>query len=303
MTIDLDETHDPARRSFIETANDPSGDFPIQNLPFGIFSRDQNAAPGVAIGDQILDLRAAHRIGLLPPEIPEAVVAQSSLDDLFSLGREPLRGLRRKIAAALDIGASGQTARDHAEKLFAGMSACTLHRPTSVPNYTDFYAGIHHARAAGALLTPENPLPANYKWVPIGYHGRASSVQVGGGTVRRPVGQRPPAEAGGAPGFGPCDRLDFELEMGFYMVGGNPLGRPIPVADAERQIVGFSLLNDWSARDVQRWEMFPLGPFLSKSFATSGVMPPTRCRWIPSRHICRILGYQVPSTPVPRWCA
>jgi fumarylacetoacetase len=269
MTIGLDETHDPARRSFIETANDPSGDFPIQNLPFGIFSRDQNTAPGVAIGDQILDLRAAHRLGLLPPEIPESVVAQSSLDDLFSLGREPLRGLRRRIAAALDVGASGQTARDHAEKLFAGMSACTLHRPTSVPNYTDFYAGIHHARAAGALLTPENPLPANYKWVPIAYHGRASSVQVGAGTVRRPVGQRPPAEAGGVPGFGPCDRLDFELEMGFYMVGGNPLGRPIPVADAEQQIVGFSLLNDWSARDVQRWEMFPLGPFLSKSFATS----------------------------------
>jgi len=269
MTIDLDETHDLARRTFIETANDPSGDFPIQNLPLGVFSRDKDATLGIAIGDQILDLRAAHRLGLLPLEIPEAVVARSSLDDLFSLGREPLRRLRRKIAAALDVGAGGQTARDHAEKLFVGMSDCTLHRPTSVPNYTDFYAGIHHARAAGALLTPENPLPANYKWIPIAYHGRASSVQVSGGAVLRPVGQRSPREAGGAPDFGPCDRLDFELEIGFYMVGGNPLGRPIPVAEAEEQIVGFSLLNDWSARDVQRWEMFPLGPFLSKSFATS----------------------------------
>jgi fumarylacetoacetase len=138
-----------------------------------------------------------------------------------------------------------------------------------VANYTDFYAGIYHARAAGALLTPENPLPQNYKWVPIAYHGRASSVQVGRGAVRRPFGQRPPSAAGQDPSFGPCERLDFELEMGFYLGGGNRLGKPIPIAEASQEIIGFSLLNDWSARDIQRWEMFPLGPFLSKSFATS----------------------------------
>ena len=144
-----------------------------------------------------------------------------------------------------------------------------MHRPTAVPNYTDCYADIHHAKAAGALLTPENPLPANYKWVPIAYHGRASSVQVGGGLVQRPSGQRAPTVDGAVPGFGPCERLDFELEMGFYVAGGNQLGDPIAVSQAQEQIVGYSLLNDWSARDVQRWEMYPLGPFLSRSFATS----------------------------------
>src|SRR5262249_42320139 len=146
---------------------------------------------------------------------------------------------------------------------------CTLHRPTAVANYTDFYAGIHHARAAGALLTPENPLPANYKWVPIAYHGRASSVRIGPGEIRRPIGQRPPTEVGGTPSFGACERLDFELELGFYVGGGNAVGERIAIRDAAKAIVGYSLLNDWSARDIQRWEMFPLGPFLSKSFATS----------------------------------
>jgi fumarylacetoacetase len=149
------------------------------------------------------------------------------------------------------------------------MGECTFHLPTRVANYTDFYAGIYHARSAGALLTPENPLPQNYKWVPIAYHGRASSVQIGWGPVRRPLGQRPPAAARESPSFGPCERLDFELEMGFYLGRGNRLGKPVPIAEASQEIVGFSLLNDWSARDIQRWEMFPLGPFLSKSFATS----------------------------------
>jgi fumarylacetoacetase len=149
------------------------------------------------------------------------------------------------------------------------MKNCTLLQPIAVSNYTDFYAGIHHARAAGALLTPENPLPPNYKWVPIAYHGRASSVQVGHGEVRRPIGQMPPKDPGGAPIFGPCERLDFELELGFYVTKGNAIGDRIAIGDAAESIVGYSLLNDWSARDIQRWEMFPLGPFLSKSFATS----------------------------------
>jgi fumarylacetoacetase len=266
-----DETHDSVRRSFVKTASDSLGDFPIQNLPFGIFSRgmDTKRSSGVAIGDQIFDLHAAYKLGLLPVDIPEEVFAASSLNALFALGREPLRKLRKKIGDALDVAVTGENTRQHVSDVLAPMEQCVMHRPTTVPNYSDFYAGIHHARAAGALLTPENPLPANYKWVPIAYHGRASSVQVGRGTVRRPTGPRSPSVDGGTPGFGLCDRLDFELEMGFYLTGGNQLGNPVSVSQAAEQIVGYSLLNDWSARDVQRWEMYPLGPFLSKSFATS----------------------------------
>lgn len=270
MKTPTDETHDSGRRSFVNSANDPMTDFPIQNLPFGIFSRgkDTKRSAGVAIGDQIFDLQAAHRLGLLPVDIPEAVFAQPSLNELFALGCKPLRELRKEVGHALDIGACEEGARRHASDLLAPMEHCVMHRPTVVPNYTDFYAGIHHAKAAGALLTPENPLPQNYKWVPIAYHGRASSVQVGRDLVWRPMGQRPPSVDGGPPSFGPSERLDFELEMGFYVAGGNSLGSPIPVSQAQEQIIGYSLLNDWSARDLQRWEMYPLGPFLSKSFAT-----------------------------------
>lgn len=266
----IDETHDIARRSFIDSANDPSSDFPIQNLPFGVFSTSSGEArPGVAIGDQILDLRVAYRHELLPKDIPQEALAQNSLNALFALGRIPLRNLRRAISALLSEGDSGKAARQLTSDLIVPMAKSRLHRPARVANYTDFYAGIYHARAAGALLTPENPLPANYKWVPIAYHGRASSVQIGQGPVRRPLGQKPPSDPGRPPDFGPCERLDFELELGFYVVGGNTIGNRIAIQDAEDHIVGFSLLNDWSARDVQRWEMFPLGPFLSKSFATS----------------------------------
>jgi fumarylacetoacetase len=270
MKPSIDETHDAGLRSFVESANDAAGDFPIQNLPFGIFSRSPGeAGSGVAIGDQIFDLRAAHRHALLPPDIPCDVLEQESLNALFSLGRDRLRNLRRKLSALLSAADTGEPARRRASDLLVPINTCRLYRPTNVANYTDFYAGIHHARAAGALLTPENPLPANYKWVPIAYHGRASSVQLGQGDVRRPIGQRPPAQPGTAPGFGPSERLDFELELGFYVTGGNAIGERIAIEDAEQQIAGYSLLNDWSARDVQRWEMYPLGPFLSKSFATS----------------------------------
>jgi fumarylacetoacetase len=268
MTKVLDDTHDPARQSFVEAANRPETDFPIQNLPLGVFSTKADATPriGVAIGDQILDLkRAGERLGAPTRE----ALQEATLNRLFSLGTSALRDLRRGVADMLDQRASGNDTRRHAADLLTPMDACTLHLPTRVANYTDFYAGIYHARAAGALLTPENPLPQNYKWVPIAYHGRASSVQVERGYVRRPVGQRPPSAAGEPPSFGPCERLDFELEMGFYLAGGNRLGKPIPIADASNEIAGFTLLNDWSARDVQRWEMFPLGPFLSKSFGTS----------------------------------
>ena len=270
-TDHLDETHDAAGRSFVESANHPDTDFPIQNLPLGIFSTPADPTPriGVAIGDRVFDLKRASSLELLPSSLPRAVFEQETLNALFGRGRPALRELRLSLAKLLGQGVGSNAARKSATDLLAPIDQCRMHRPTQVANYTDFYAGIHHARAAGALLTPENPLPQNYKWVPIAYHGRASSVQVGQGTIRRPLGQRPPAEPGAAPGFGPCERLDFELEMGFYISGGNGIGNPVPIAEAGEAIAGFSLLNDWSARDIQRWEMFPLGPFLSKSFATS----------------------------------
>jgi fumarylacetoacetase len=271
MTHNLDETHDPARRSFVEDANRPDNDFPIQNLPLGVFSTkaDPIARIGVAIGDHVLDLKKASGASERFTSQTHGALQETSLNSLFALGLAAMRDLRRTVADMLDQGSSGNQVRRNASDLLTPMDACTLHLPTKVSNYTDFYAGIYHARAAGALRTPENPLPENYKWVPIAYHGRASSVQVGQGAVRRPLGQRPPAMAGTPPSFGSSERLDFELEMGFYLGGGNRLGKPIPIAEASQEIAGFSLLNDWSARDIQRWEMYPLGPFLSKSFATS----------------------------------
>jgi fumarylacetoacetase len=270
MTIDqhLNETHDPGRRSFVESANDPNTDFPIQNLPLGVFATAEEPTPriGVAIGDRVLDLKRAAGLGQLPDSVAPMITDQRTLNALFGAGRDALAEVRAWAANLLDErNADKQAAAD----LLVQASACIMYRPTDIANYTDFYAGIYHARSAGALLTPENPLPQNYKWVPIAYHGRASSVQVGQGTISRPRGQRPPHEAGGVPTFGASERLDFELELGFYVGPGNQLGRPVPVSEADSEIVGFSLLNDWSARDIQRWEMFPLGPFLSKSFATS----------------------------------
>jgi fumarylacetoacetase len=182
----LDETHDPARRSFAEAANRPETDFPIQNLPLGVFSTkaDTISRIGVAIGDQVFDLkRASGRSERLSGPTREAL-QETTLNRLFSLGSGALRNLRRTVADMLDQGAGGNDTRRHAADLLTPMEACTLHLPTRVSNYTDFYAGIYHARAAGALLTPENPLPQNYKWVPIAYHGRASSVQVGRGAAR-----------------------------------------------------------------------------------------------------------------------
>ena len=271
MTVEIDETHDPSRRSFVDAANQPDAEFPIQNLPLGVFSTvdDSNPRIGMAIGDHAFDLKKASAGSEGFAEATRTALQEATLNSLFSLGRPALRELRRIAADMLDEGRRGELARQHASDLLVPLQRCLPRLPTKVANYTDFYAGIYHARAAGALLTPENPLPANYKWVPIAYHGRASSVQIGQGMVRRPLGQRPPPAPGAAPDFGPSERLDFELEMGFYLAGGNRLGRPIRIGEAADEIAGFSLLNDWSARDIQRWEMYPLGPFLSKSFATS----------------------------------
>ncbi|MFZ6648592.1 fumarylacetoacetase [Undibacterium sp. TJN25] len=267
----LNETHDPKRRSWVASANRADTDFPIQNLPFGVFSHDasDHLRIGVAIGDQVLDLAVAQELRLLPAAITAQVVRQSSLNALFSLDREVVTALRKCLSDLLDESGLDGRARQHADQLLHDLSLCRMHRPMASANYTDFYAGIHHARAAGAQLTPEDPLPLNYKWVPIAYHGRASSIQASDVPVYRPHGQIPPAEHGAPPGFGRCERLDFELEMGLYIAQGNTQGRPISIGAAGEHIAGMCLLNDWSARDLQRWEMFPLGPFLSKSFATT----------------------------------
>ncbi|MGO1079590.1 fumarylacetoacetase [Inquilinus sp. CA228] len=267
----FDQTHDPKRRSWVASANRDGADFPIQNLPFGVFS-PAGGVPrfGIAIGDGILDVGAARDAGLLSGAAADAADAAQgggqggALNPLFALPASVRTELRRQVSALLDAGGPARP------ELLHDAAACRLLLPTEVRNYTDFYAGIYHARAAGALMAPDNPLPPNYKWVPIAYHGRASSVRASGGDVRRPQGQRPPSSGGdGRPGFGPSQRLDIELEMGFYIGPGNALGEPIPIAEAGERIVGFCLLNDWSARDIQRWEMFPLGPFLGKSFSTT----------------------------------
>lgn len=267
----LNETHDPKRRSWVESANSADTDFPIQNLPFGVFRRgsSDDLRLGVAIGRQVLDLAVAQELRLLPPLISAQIVRQNSLNALFSLGREVITELRKCLSDLLDASGTNVRARQHAAQLLHDMNLCQLHRPMASANYTDFYAGIHHARAAGAQLTPDDPLPLNYKWVPIAYHGRASSIQASDAPVYRPHGQMPPLERGAAPRFGASERLDFELEIGLYVAQGNTQGRPIGIGAAGQHIAGMCLLNDWSARDFQRWEMFPLGPFLSKSFATT----------------------------------
>lgn len=272
MTVKIDATHDQARKSWVESANTAS-DFPIQNLPLGIYSRNGEQQPrfGIAIGDSILDLNAALEAGLLHGDAAEAARAgqAGTLNDLFAAPARLRQALRHSVAELLDANSeAGRGAATQAAKLLHAQSDSKLHLPTRIGDYTDFFAGIHHARASFAQFNPDNPLPENYKYVPIGYHGRASTVIPTGAEIHRPYGQRRQVP-GQPPSFGPCERLDLELEMGFYIGRGNEFGKPIGIAEANDHIVGLCLLNDWSARDIQGWEMYPLGPFLSKNFATS----------------------------------
>lgn len=265
----LDHTHDPAARSFVADANGHP-DFPIQNLPLGLFEKDEDHGPrmGVAIGDHILDLEAVLEAGLLEGDLGEAVDAARFGDgwaDVLSEGPAVRAALRHRLFALLREGSS------HRQEVAAALVAaqdCTMHLPMRIGDYTDFYAGIQHATNVGRLMRPDNPLLPNYKHVPIGYHGRASSVMPSGHEVRRPNGQRKPATEP-APSFGPSRNLDYELELGIWIGGGNDIGEPIPVGEAAQHIAGYCLLNDWSARDVQGWEYQPLGPFLAKSFCTT----------------------------------
>lgn len=268
----LDETHDPARRSWVQSANDGRTDFPIQNLPLGVFApREGGPRAGVAIGDRIFDIAAARAAGLFAGDAERAAAAAGpTLNAMLALGPEVLRAFRHRVADLLDAKGRDRAAAEAVTGLLHAAADCTMLLPSAIGDYTDFYAGIHHARAAGALMLPnaDDPLPPNYKWLPIAYHGRASSVRASGGEVRRPLGQfRPQADRD--PVFGPCERLDIELELGFFIGGGNRLGADIPIGQASRHIVGFCLLNDWSARDIQRWEMAPLGPFNGKNFSTT----------------------------------
>ncbi len=269
---ELAATLDPARRSWVPSANDSATDFPIQNLPYGVFRRSgETARVGVAIGDQIVDLRAALSLGLLHGDaIAAAEAAQTpSCNALMALGREPARALRIQLSELLRAGGEGEKSHAaFAASLLIPSRDAELLLPAHVGDYTDFYASVHHATNVGALFRPDEPLLPNYKWVPIGYHGRASSVVVSGTPVRRPYGQRK-APTASAPTMGPSRALDYELEVAAWVGAGNALGEQISIHDAEQHLFGLSLLNDWSARDIQAWEYQPLGPFLGKSFAST----------------------------------
>jgi fumarylacetoacetase len=264
---DLNETHDPARRSWVESANRPDTDFPIQNLPFGVFRRRGDSAEpmvGIAIGDQIFDVVAA--APLLDGAARRAATACAAphLNDLMALGREAWSALRLALSRLL----SDASQRDRLARHLTPMADAELFVPARIGNFTDFYASVFHATNAGKMFRPDNPLLPNYKYVPVAYHSRASSVCVSGTPVRRPLGQsKGPNEA--APVYRACRNLDYELELGFYIGTPSALGTPVPIAQAGEHIFGFCLLNDWSARDIQAWEYQPLGPFLAKNFATT----------------------------------
>jgi fumarylacetoacetase len=257
----LDETHDPKATSWVEGA-DGHAEFPLQNLPLGVFSPPGGGKRGgVAIGDFVLDLSAV--TGLLEREASDAarLASGETLNALFADGNGAADALRRGIFRLLSDSSSKREVRP----ALIPASDCRLHLPFAVGDYTDFYTGIHHATNVGKQFRPDNPLLPNYKYVPIGYHGRASSIRPSGGDVRRPQGQRKSPD-GDTPIFGPSQRLDYELEMGVWTCGSNELGSDIKIASAADHIAGLCLLNDWSARDLQAWEYQPLGPFLAKNF-------------------------------------
>lgn len=293
MNRTIDETHDPALKCRVESAHDRTTDFPIQNLPFGVFTPPQTGFRpriGVAIGNSILDLLECANRGLLA-EMPEDLVgagASDSLNALMALAPESRAALRRRISLLLrtDSGKFERVA-PQIEAAIVPMSGSIFLMPARIGNYTDFYASIHHARNVGSMFRPDNPLLPNYKHVPVGYHGRASSVVVSGTPVRRPFGQSEGPES--MPIFGPSRMLDYELEVGAFVGTGNRLGEPVEITEAESHLFGLCLVNDWSARDIQKWEYQPLGPFLAKSFATT-ISP-----WIVTMEA--LAPYRVPPPP------
>lgn len=244
----MDSTHNPNLTSWIESANDPESDFPIQNLPYGSFRKrgEERARIGVRIGDMVLDASEALRL--------------PALVDIMKMSRPERSGLRARISELLATYSSA------AARAILPLSEIDLLLPCDIPDYTDFFASLDHATNAGRLFRPDKPVAPNYKWLPVGYHGRASSIVPSGTPVRRPKGQILRNET---PAYAPSRMLDYEPEVGAFVGPGNPLGEPIPIASAKDHLFGICLLNDWSARDIQGWESQPLGPFLGKSFATS----------------------------------
>jgi len=273
-----DQTVNPRLQSWVTSANVAGNAFPIQNLPFGIFRRaGTNEAPrvGVAIGDQVLDVPACVAAGLIDTTLGQrdallratVACATPSLNALMACGTEPRVALRAAVSSLLSM-ATPVHHRQIAEHALIAQGDAEMFLPAQIGDYTDFYASVHHATNVGSMFRPDSPLLPNYKWLPIGYHGRASSIVVSGTPVRRPSGQRKgPDDA--VPTVGPSRSLDYELELGAFVSTGNTLGVPIALRDAPDHLFGLCLLNDWSARDIQSWEYQPLGPFLAKNFAST----------------------------------
>jgi fumarylacetoacetase len=267
---DLDETLDPARKSFVASANQPESDFPIQNLPYGVFRRAHTGEAfrvGIAIGAQILDLSRMQDLFSAPAKGAARACASSSLNELMGLSPDSWDALRRDTASLLDERTSSSHQGEVTQRLVP-MAHAEMSLPVRIGDFTDFYASIFHATNAGRIIRPDNPLLPNYKYLPVAYHSRVSSIQLSGAGIRRPNGQikLPQLER---PQFAPSARLDYETELGLYIGTSSTPGSPIPIASAGRHVFGFCLLNDWSARDLQVWEYQPLGPFLAKNFATT----------------------------------
>ncbi|MFN0279493.1 MAG: fumarylacetoacetase [Pyrinomonadaceae bacterium] len=280
MTYEINETHAPNLKSWVESANDPNTDFPIQNLPFCVYLRTpgigqpSNIRIGVAIGDSVFDICSAYEEGkVFEGKTKGWQVAMSTVDHSFLSGElmddnlSDLAEFRQRMIEIFHEAADEET-KEKARRYLVPISQCNFLVPSEIGDYTDFYCSIFHATNVGSMFRPDNPLLPNYKYVPIGYHGRASSIVVSGTDVKRPHGQNR-SDAEKPPVFIPCKNLDYEMELGFFVGQGNELGQSIPINEAEEHIFGMCLVNDWSARDIQAWEYQPLGPFLAKNFATT----------------------------------
>ena len=298
--MNLNETHDPGLTSWVESANLEGADFPVQNLPFAVFRlriSDESLRAGVAIGDQVLDLARLAETRAFDSDINELLqlCAGSSLNAFMGRGAAASSALRLALSRALRTGSDLQ---DQLQPCLVAQDLVEYTLPCRIGDYTDFYSSINHATNVGKLFRPDNPLLPNYKWVPIGYHGRASSIGVSGQDIRRPLGQTKAPDAD-SPSFGPSQRLDYETEVGIYIGTGNDLGDRIALDDADSHVFGYCIFNDWSARDIQAWEYQPLGPFLSKSFAstvspwivTSEALLPYRTEWARSADDPQPLDY------------
>jgi fumarylacetoacetase len=284
----LNETHNPALRSWIESANLENCDLPIQNLPFASFKRkgsEEAYRGGVAIGEQVIDLQALFTLNIFDGDAQAALAlcGQTQLNAFMAMGKRYWSALRKALSLSLTQGSDLEA---QVSQCLISQSEVEYSLPCQIGDYTDFYTSIHHATSVGRKFRPDNPLLPNYKWVPIGYHGRSSSIEVSGSDFKRPQGQTK-APTATEPSFGPSKRVDYELEVGIFIGNGNDLGEPISIENADDHVFGICLFNDWSARDIQGWEYQPLGPFLSKSFAstispwivTSEALAPYKSQW------------------------